>query len=115
MARALHSGRALSEAELQQCHAEDLVVPQDSWRNDVGLVARAGDLLRVRYLIEQRRKPISFTDRWDASPLFYACLGGHVDVVAYLLRNGVCERASEQPRTTMMMTRLLCVVWCGGP
>ncbi|XP_068454683.1 ankyrin repeat and BTB/POZ domain-containing protein 1 [Clinocottus analis] len=53
---------------------------------------RKGDVCRVRYLVEQRDVALNVRDKWDSSPLYYACLCGHEELVQYLLANGAkCE------------------------
>ncbi|XP_031700664.1 ankyrin repeat and BTB/POZ domain-containing protein 1 [Anarrhichthys ocellatus] len=53
---------------------------------------RKGDVCRVRYLVEQRDVDLNVRDKWDSSPLYYACLCGHEELVQYLLANGAkCE------------------------
>ncbi|KFO69428.1 Ankyrin repeat and BTB/POZ domain-containing protein 1, partial [Cuculus canorus] len=45
-----------------------------------------------RYLLEQRDVEINVRDKWDSTPLYYACLCGHEELVRYLLANGAkCE------------------------
>ncbi|KAM6475635.1 ankyrin repeat and BTB/POZ domain-containing protein 1 isoform 6-T6 [Liasis olivaceus] len=45
-----------------------------------------------RYLLEQRDVEINVRDKWDSTPLYYACLCGHEELVQYLLANGAkCE------------------------
>ncbi|XP_057686187.1 ankyrin repeat and BTB/POZ domain-containing protein 1 isoform X2 [Corythoichthys intestinalis] len=53
---------------------------------------RKGDVCRVRYLIEERDVDLNVRDKWDSSPLYYACLCGHEELVQYLLASGAkCE------------------------
>jgi len=53
---------------------------------------RRGDLPRLQYLLEQREAEVNVRDKWDSTPLYYACLCGHEEVVKYLLDNGSrCE------------------------
>jgi hypothetical protein len=47
-----------------------------------------GDLATVRRLVEVDAANVNESDKWDASPLYYACLCGHIDVVRYLLERG---------------------------
>ncbi|XP_024647263.2 ankyrin repeat and BTB/POZ domain-containing protein 1 isoform X1 [Macaca nemestrina] len=45
-----------------------------------------------RYLLEQRDVEVNVRDKWDSTPLYYACLCGHEELVLYLLANGArCE------------------------
>jgi len=60
--------------------------------DDVFLACRKGDLERVRYLTDQKEINLNVRDKWDSTPLYYACLCGHPEVVSYLLENGArCE------------------------
>ncbi|KAK6480602.1 ankyrin repeat and BTB/POZ domain-containing protein 1-like [Huso huso] len=60
--------------------------------NDLFTSCRKGDVSRVRYLVEQRDVELNVRDRWDSTPLYYACLCGHEELVQYLLGNGAkCE------------------------
>ncbi|CAB1424205.1 unnamed protein product [Pleuronectes platessa] len=53
---------------------------------------RKGDIFRVRYLVEQRDVELNVRDKWDSTPLYYACLCGHEELVEYLLASGAkCE------------------------
>ncbi|XP_070349169.1 ankyrin repeat and BTB/POZ domain-containing protein 1 isoform X1 [Equus asinus] len=46
----------------------------------------------LRYLLEQRDVEVNVRDKWDSTPLYYACLCGHEELVLYLLANGArCE------------------------
>ncbi|KAM4821014.1 ankyrin repeat and BTB/POZ domain-containing protein 1 [Thomomys bottae] len=60
--------------------------------SDLFASCRKGDVGRVRYLLEQRDVEVNVRDKWDSTPLYYACLCGHVELVLYLLANGArCE------------------------
>ncbi|KAJ8257950.1 hypothetical protein GJAV_G00191510 [Gymnothorax javanicus] len=60
--------------------------------HDLFTSCRKGDVSRVRYLVEQRDVELNVRDAWDSTPLYYACLCGHVELVQYLLANGAkCE------------------------
>ncbi|XP_007888532.1 ankyrin repeat and BTB/POZ domain-containing protein 1 [Callorhinchus milii] len=60
--------------------------------SDLFTSCRKGDISRVRYLVEQRDVELNVKDKWDSTPLYYACLCGHEDLVRYLLSNGAkCE------------------------
>ncbi|XP_035220686.1 ankyrin repeat and BTB/POZ domain-containing protein 1-like isoform X2 [Stegodyphus dumicola] len=54
------------------------------------LSCRKGDVRRLRYLVEQKDVDLNVRDKWDCTPLYYACLCGHYDTVLYLLENGAC-------------------------
>ncbi|XP_077368960.1 ankyrin repeat and BTB/POZ domain-containing protein 1 isoform X2 [Festucalex cinctus] len=60
--------------------------------HDLFSSCRKGDICRVRYLVEQRDVDLNVRDKWDSSPLYYACLCGHEELVQYLLASGAkCE------------------------
>ncbi|XP_043934477.1 ankyrin repeat and BTB/POZ domain-containing protein 1 [Protopterus annectens] len=60
--------------------------------SDLFTSCRKGDVFRVRYLVEQRDVELNVRDKWDSTPLYYACLCGHEELVQYLLANGAkCE------------------------
>ncbi|KAL3852443.1 hypothetical protein ACJMK2_016080 [Sinanodonta woodiana] len=53
---------------------------------------RSGDLAKVKYLVEQKEVELNVRDSWDSTPLYYACLCGHENIVTYLLEKGArCE------------------------
>ncbi|KAK6994345.1 ankyrin repeat and BTB/POZ domain-containing protein 1, partial [Biomphalaria glabrata] len=53
---------------------------------------KLGDLQRLQYLVEIKEVEIDVRDKWDSTPLYYACLCGHRDIVEYLLEKGAkCE------------------------
>ncbi|KAI8582594.1 hypothetical protein K450DRAFT_226013 [Umbelopsis ramanniana AG] len=57
---------------------------------------REGDLERVAYIISVGG-PVNAVDKWQCSPLYWACLCGHYDVTRYLLENGAkCDRNTFQ-------------------
>ena len=48
-----------------------------------------------RYLTEHKELELNIRDKWDSTPLYYACLCGHLEVVRYLLINGaVCDSST---------------------
>lgn len=55
---------------------------------------RKGDVCRVRYLVEHRDVDLNVRDKWDNSPLYYACLCGYEELVQYLLANGAKGEAN---------------------
>ncbi|XP_046653588.1 ankyrin repeat and BTB/POZ domain-containing protein 1-like isoform X1 [Daphnia pulicaria] len=56
------------------------------------LSCRSGNLKRIKYLVEQKEVDLNVRDRWDSTPLYYACLCGHVELAEYLLDHGaLCE------------------------
>lgn len=50
---------------------------------DLHTSAKAGDILRVKYLVEQLDADVNEHDLCDSSPLFYACLCGHTGTIDY--------------------------------
>nr|XP_033782147.1 ankyrin repeat and BTB/POZ domain-containing protein 1 isoform X2 [Geotrypetes seraphini] len=60
--------------------------------SDLFTSCKKGDVFRVRYLVEQRDVELNVRDKWDSTPLYYACLCGHEELVRYLLASGAkCE------------------------
>src|SRR5689334_18149816 len=65
-----------------------------SWRDeeaiedDIFQCAVMGRHERVRYLVEVKRVQVNQRDKWDSTPLYYACLAGHEPLVRYLLEQG---------------------------
>ncbi|GFO45079.1 calcium-independent phospholipase a2-gamma [Plakobranchus ocellatus] len=53
---------------------------------------KSGDLHRLQYLVEVKDVEVDVRDKWDSTPLYYACLCGHRNIVEYLLEKGAkCE------------------------
>lgn len=45
---------------------------------------------------------VNAVDEWNSTPLYYACLAGHIDVVKYLIEMGAeCEENTYQVRPRM--------------
>ncbi|TKY49955.1 BTB/POZ domain-containing protein [Spatholobus suberectus] len=58
---------------------------------DVFEASRAGDVERLRYLLEAGVN-VNARDQWDSAALYYACLAGHLDAARLLLENGaICS------------------------
>ncbi|XP_021724533.1 BTB/POZ domain-containing protein At2g04740 isoform X2 [Chenopodium quinoa] len=58
---------------------------------DVFEAARAGDVDRLRYLLESGVN-VNARDQWDSVALYYACLAGHLEAARMLLENGaICD------------------------
>jgi len=56
---------------------------------------RRGDLEQVTYLVQQKEVELNIRDRWDSTPLYYACLCGHLELVKFLLSRGaVCDAST---------------------
>lgn len=54
---------------------------------DVFEASRAGDVERLRYLLELGVN-VNARDAWDSVALYYACLAGHLDAARMLLESG---------------------------
>ncbi|XP_022669033.1 ankyrin repeat and BTB/POZ domain-containing protein 1-like isoform X3 [Varroa jacobsoni] len=53
---------------------------------------RRGDIEKVRYLVEKKEMSLNVRDKWDSTPLYYACYCGFKELVQYMLANGArCE------------------------
>ncbi|KAK8398875.1 hypothetical protein O3P69_004161 [Scylla paramamosain] len=53
---------------------------------------KKGNIEEVRYLVEQQDVDVNVRDNWDSTPLYYACLCGHLQLVEYLIGVGAhCE------------------------
>ncbi|CAJ2668313.1 unnamed protein product [Trifolium pratense] len=58
---------------------------------DVFQASRAGDVDRLRYLLECGVN-VNARDQWDSVALYYACLAGHLDAARMLLESGaICS------------------------
>ncbi|KAJ8898791.1 hypothetical protein K2173_006323 [Erythroxylum novogranatense] len=58
---------------------------------DVFEASRAGDVDRLRYLLESGVN-VNARDQWDSVALYYSCLAGHLDAARMLLENGaICS------------------------
>lgn len=58
---------------------------------DIFEASRAGDVDRLRYLLETGVN-VNARDRWDSVALYYACLTGRLDAARLLLENGaICS------------------------
>lgn len=49
---------------------------------------KEGRLSKLQVLVEESEIDLNTRDQWDSTPLYYACLCGHTDVVEYLLQKG---------------------------
>src|SRR5262245_23492816 len=73
-----------------------LLLPRASWRDALSPAAtlheaaRRGDVARLAHLVEVEGADAEARDEWDATPLYYASLCGHVPCLTYLLERGVC-------------------------
>lgn len=60
--------------------------------SELMVAARIGELEKVKHLVETKEVDLNVRDKWDSTPLYYACLCGHEDVVQYLVDRGAkCE------------------------
>ncbi|KAI3789443.1 hypothetical protein L2E82_02238 [Cichorium intybus] len=58
---------------------------------DVFEASRAGDVDRLKYLLETGVN-VNARDQWDSVALYYACLAGHLDAARMLLESGaICS------------------------
>ncbi|KAJ4835307.1 hypothetical protein Tsubulata_032701 [Turnera subulata] len=59
---------------------------------DVFEASRAGDVDRLRLLLESGGVNVNARDQWDSVALYYACLAGHLDAARMLLESGaICS------------------------
>ncbi|KAH7576664.1 hypothetical protein ACOSP7_002826 [Xanthoceras sorbifolium] len=59
---------------------------------DVFEASRAGDVDRLRHLLDSGIVNVNARDRWDSVALYYACLAGHLDAARMLLESGaICS------------------------
>jgi len=49
---------------------------------------KEGSLTKIQSLVEDNDIDLNFRDEWDSTPLYYACLCGHFEIVEYLLQKG---------------------------
>lgn len=73
---------------------EAILIPESSSSFNIYSACKAGDIDRVRYLVEIKDIDINRKDIFDSIPLFYACLCGHIEIVKYLLDRGTRLDAS---------------------
>mmetsp|Transcript_5107 Transcript_5107/g.7058 ORF Transcript_5107/g.7058 Transcript_5107/m.7058 type:complete len:468 (+) Transcript_5107:136-1539(+) len=58
---------------------------------------KRGDLPTVRFLLEEKGLDINAVDLWNSTPLYYASLCGHENLMKYLLEMGArCEEDTYQ-------------------
>jgi len=57
---------------------------------------RAGDLARVKFLVEHDEVNVNQKDAFDALPIYFCCLCGHQDVLEYLLHRGTSILVSSK-------------------
>ncbi|XP_077221718.1 ankyrin repeat family protein [Tasmannia lanceolata] len=58
---------------------------------DIFEASRAGDVDRLRYLIESGMN-VNARDTWDSAALYYSCLAGHLEAARMLLESGaICS------------------------
>ncbi|XP_066922385.1 ankyrin repeat and BTB/POZ domain-containing protein 1-like [Clytia hemisphaerica] len=49
---------------------------------------RTGNLFDLKNIVEAEEVDVNVRDKWDSTPLYYACLCGHEKLVEYLLQKG---------------------------
>lgn len=52
------------------------------------ILCKQGKLSKLQQLVEDSEVDLNMRDEWDSTPLYYACLCGHAQVVQYLLQSG---------------------------
>lgn len=55
---------------------------------DIFYACKRGNLEHVRELVEEMGCSVNVSDKWNSTPLYYACLAGYEDLVYYLLQSG---------------------------
>lgn len=69
-----------------------LAVPVKKTHQCTRFSCLTGDAERLKYLIHEEGVDINARDKWDSTPLYYACLAGHEDITMILLEAGaVCS------------------------
>nr|XP_039261091.1 ankyrin repeat and BTB/POZ domain-containing protein 1-like [Styela clava] len=59
------------------------------------LHCKEGNLSELKHIVEVKDIDLNVRDGWDSTPLYYACLCGHREIVEYLLQNGSkCEAST---------------------
>lgn len=53
---------------------------------------KIGRYKTVEQIINDTAADLNSKDQWDSTPLYYACLCGHADIVTLLMQNGAKER-----------------------
>ncbi|XP_057561591.1 podocalyxin-like protein 2 isoform X2 [Hippopotamus amphibius kiboko] len=59
------------------------------------------------YLLEQRDVEVNVRDKWDSTPLYYACLCGHEELVLYLLASALLSPGARCEANTFDGERCL--------
>ena len=59
-----------------------------SKQNHLFLYCKSGSFEDLQRLVEDSDVDLNARDRWDNTPLYYACLCGHHEIVEFLLKNG---------------------------
>ncbi|XP_024915273.1 ankyrin repeat and BTB/POZ domain-containing protein 1 isoform X3 [Cynoglossus semilaevis] len=72
---------------------------------------KKGDVSRVRYLVEHRDVDLNVRDKWDSTPLYYACVCGYEDLVQYLLTSGRRNRTLGESGKLFNSTSVSCCWW----
>lgn len=61
-------------------------------KSNLFLSCKSGDFSRLQYLVDVKEVDVNIRDKWDSTPLYYACLCGHKQLVQFLLERGAkCE------------------------
>ncbi|VFQ61706.1 unnamed protein product [Cuscuta campestris] len=81
----------LDDIDLEPEDLESSVPLKKVPHGDVFEASRAGDVDRLRYLLETGVN-VNARDQWDSAALYYACLAGHLDAARMLLESGaICS------------------------
>jgi len=59
---------------------------------DLFQCCRRGDLQQLQYLVEHKEVDLNVRDAWDSTPLYYACLCGHRELVPIIVEKYKKER-----------------------
>ncbi|KAI9255671.1 hypothetical protein BDA99DRAFT_517346 [Phascolomyces articulosus] len=83
------ANRAVDESTQEWLeNAPTLVANSANLFDELCDAAKRGDLEKTESLVRNFGAPIDVVDSWQCSPLYYACLCGHYEVVKFLLENG---------------------------
>lgn len=68
---------------------------QDSASAALFKACRIGRFETVEQIINDTAADLNSKDQWDSTPLYYACLCGHADIVTLLMQNGAKEKGCD--------------------
>merc|ERR1711871_1180760 len=64
------------------------IMQQNENEDNLWRAAQAGDLNKVKVLVEEKGHDINAVDGWGSTPLWLATMRGHVAVMSYLMQRG---------------------------